>query len=392
MRRRVLVVVQRYGEEVVGGSEQHARLAARRLAERHDVEVATTTALDYWTWAPHFAVGTTAVDGIPVHRFAVASGRAPDFKAFERRVLFEPHDAADEDAWTTKQGPHAPELLEFLHREGGGYDALLFWTYLYEPAARGVPLAPERSGLVSTAHDELPLRLAPYRSLFHLPRAIGYLTPEERALVHREFRNEEVPDVILGTGLEPPRPHDAVEFRRARGLAGPLVLYLGQVSEGKACDELFAAWAAFRDRPGAPAATLVLCGTVRMEILVRDDVLALGRVSDEEKLGALAAADALVLPSRLESLGIVLLEAWQVGTPVLVAAVNPVTAGQVRRAGGGLAYGTPDEFAARLTALLTDRATARQLGARGRAWVERECTLGAFDRRLDELVDLVALQ
>src|SRR5207237_2254175 len=119
-------------------------------------------------------------------------------------------------------------------------------------------------------------------------------------------------------------------------------------------------------------------------------VISLGRVSDEEKLGALAAADALVLPSRLESLGIVLLEAWQVGTPVLVAAVNPVTAGQVRRAGGGLAYGTPDEFAARLTALLTDRATARQLGARGRAWVERECTLGAFDRRLDELVDLVA--
>src|SRR3989442_11334245 len=103
MRRKVLVVVQRYGEGEVGGSEQHARLAARRLAERHDVEAATTTPLDYWTWAPHFAAGTTAVDGIPVHRFAVTSGRAPDFQDFERHVLFEPPAAAGQDAWATKQ-------------------------------------------------------------------------------------------------------------------------------------------------------------------------------------------------------------------------------------------------------------------------------------------------
>ena len=390
MKRRVLVVVQRYGEEVVGGSEQHARLAARRLALRHEVEVATTTALDYWTWAPHYPAAMTAVDGIPVHRFAVESGRASDFKDVERHVLFERHDAADEDDWLARQGPHSPALLEFLHRSGGEYDAVLFWTYIYEPAARGLPLVPERAGLVSTAHDELPLRLLPYRGLFQLPRAIGYLTPEERALVQRTFRNEQVPDVVLGIGLEPPRPGDADAFRRTRRLAGSLVLYLGQVSEGKACDELFAMWAAFRDRPNAPAATLVLCGTVRMDVPARADIAALGRVSDEEKAGALAAADALVLPSRLESLGIVLLEAWQHGTPVLVNAANAVTAGQVRRAAGGTLYATPEEFAARLEALLGDRDAARELGAHGRAWVRAECSLEAFDRRLGELVDLVA--
>src|SRR5438093_11748280 len=109
-----------------------------------------------------------------------------------------------------------------------------------------------------------------------------------------------------------------------------------------------------------------------MEVPDRRDVVALGRIPENEKYAALAAADALVLPSRLESLGIVLLEAWQVGTPVLVAAANPVTAGQVRRAGGGPAYATPDEFAARLTAPLTDRLTAPQLSPPGRAGGERQ--------------------
>src|SRR5438128_2130833 len=63
---RVLVVVQRYGAEVIGGSESHARAMVRRLAMRHSVEVATTTALDYWTWAPHYAAGEDSLDGVRV--------------------------------------------------------------------------------------------------------------------------------------------------------------------------------------------------------------------------------------------------------------------------------------------------------------------------------------
>ncbi len=387
MRRRILVVVQRFGDDVVGGSEHHARIAATRLARRHAVEVATTTALDYWTWAPHYRPGTEHLGDVRVRRFPVARGRSPAFKAFERRALFEPHTLADEYLWLFRQGPDAPELLEFLHREGGSYDAILFYTYIYAPTALGLPLVPERAALIPTAHDELPLGLAPYRVLFHLPRALGFLTPEERDLVRRRFRNEHVPDEVLGIGLDPPPPHSAEEFRRRRGLDGPLVVYVGQVSEGKACDELLVAWDAARADPALGGATLVLIGTVRMALPERPDVVALGRVSDEEKYGALAAASALVLPSHLESLGIVLLEAWQVGTPVLVQARNAVTAGQVARSGGGLTYGSALEFAAALRALL---ANGTEHGARGRAWVERECRWEAFDERLERLVDMAA--
>jgi glycosyltransferase involved in cell wall biosynthesis len=381
---RILVVVQRYGAEVFGGSESHARVVAHRLAMVNEVQVATTNALDYWSWAPHFPVGESLDGPVRVRRFAVTGLRSPAFKDAERHVLFEPHTLADEQGWLALQGPHTPDLLEFLRTEGQSYDAILFYTYIYEPTAAGLPLVPERAALVSTAHDEEPLRLVPYRVLFQLPRAFGFLTPEERDLVHARFHNDQIPSEVLGIGLEPPPWHDPKPFREHYARRGPLVVYLGQVSGGKAVDELLADWITYRENGGS--GSLVLAGTTRMAIPERDDIVALGRVSDEDKYALLEAADALVLPSHLESLGIVLLEAWQVGTPCLVSARNKVTTGQVARAGGGAAYG-PGGFSAALAAVLAKRDA---FGESGRAYVERECTWPAFDARLEQLVDLVA--
>ena len=381
---RILIVVQRYGSEVVGGSESHARVVAQRLAKVNEVEVATTTALDFWTWAPHFAAGESADGPIRVRRFPVVSGRSPAFKEVERHLLFERHTLDDERAWLAAQGPHAPELLEFLHRDGARYDAILFYTYIYEPTAAGLPIVAERAGLISTAHDEEPLRLVPYRALFQLPRAFGFLTPEERDLVQARFANEHIPSEVLGIGLDPPPWHDPAPFRERYEPRGPIVLYLGQVSEGKAVDELVADWVAYRD--GGGRGTLLLAGTQRMPLPARDDIVPLGHVSEEDKYALLEAADALVLPSHLESLGIVLLEAWQVGTPCLVSMRNTVTTGQVRRANGGVAYDRGG-FGGALGDVV---ARGELLGASGRRYVEAECTWPAFDARLEQLVDLVA--
>ncbi len=381
---RILIVVQRYGEEVTGGSEGHARVVADRLATRHAVEVATTTALDYWTWAPRFAPGTTAVDGLPVHRFPVEAGRSPEFKAFESKISSGEHTLADELHWPRVQGPHVPALYEFLQDQRDRYDAFVFYTYIYAPTVLGLPIVPHKAILISTAHDELALGLAPYRALFHLPRAIGYLTPEERALVHRRFRNDQVPDVVLGIGMDPPAAGDGAAFRARHRIDGPLLAYLGQVTAGKGCDELIADWTAYRD--GGGAGTLVLAGNRGLAVPERGDIRALGRVSDAEKADLLAAADALVLPSHLESLGIVLLEAWQAGTPVLVPAWNAITAGQVGRSSGGRTYASHAAFGDELRALLAE-APAR--GDAGRRWVARECAWDAFDARLESLLELV---
>jgi glycosyltransferase involved in cell wall biosynthesis len=289
--------------------------------------------------------------------------------------MLEKHTLADEWDWIEKQGPYCPGLLDHLHRHGTTYSAVIFYTYIYGPTVLGLPLVPDRAVLISTAHDEAALRLAPYRALFHLPRAIGFLTPEERALVRRTFRNEEVPDEVLGTVLDPPGVGDGIAFRARYGIEGPLFVYLGQVSEGKGVDDLLSWWTS-----ASPDATLVLAGAVRMPLPQAKSVRALGRVSESEKWGALAAADALILPSRFESLGIVLLEAWQAGTPVIVRADNPVTAGQVARSGGGWTYTSADELGDRV------RGADRARGERGRDWVAREYAPSRFDDRLDRLI------
>ena len=55
---RLLYVVQRYGEQIAGGAEQHARAFAERLVERdHHVTVLTTCAQSYVDWANAYPRG-----------------------------------------------------------------------------------------------------------------------------------------------------------------------------------------------------------------------------------------------------------------------------------------------------------------------------------------------
>jgi len=385
-----MVVVQRYGDGVAGGAEAHARELVRRLAPHYDVEVVTTTALDYWTWEHALTPGLDKVDGVPVRRFRVERGRARDFRRYERVAFSAERTLDDERAFVEQQGPYVPELLDHVHRRGREVDLSLFFTYIYHPTAYGLPLAPERAVLVPTAHDEPAIGLSVYKPLFHAARAIAFNTEEERAMVHRHFRNARIPNDVVGVGVDVPEDRQGARFRERHGIDGPFFLYVGRIVESKGLPELFRHWARWQDA-SARRATLVLIGHGEMAVPQRADVRHLGALGDQDKYDAYAGCEAFLMPSRLESLSMVTLEAWACGRPTVTSAASPVLASMGRRAGAGLAYGTANELA-EICELLMEKPDVRDgLGRSGASFVRRTYTwTGVVEKYHDLFAEVTA--
>ncbi len=350
----------------------------------------TTCARDYVSWRNEYAEGTEHVDGVPVYRFKTERVRHPrKFDALSQHLYTHPHSYFDEVDWMVQQGPYAPGMFQFLKSHASEYDAVIFYTYLYPTTFLGLQYVPHKSILVSTAHDEPPLYFDIFRMLFHLPKAFLYLTEEEKALVHRTFRNQHIPHETLGTGVATPVTPQPAEFRRKFDISEDFLLYCGRIDEGKGCGQMidfFTRYKATHDT----ALSLVLTGKAAMKIPERRDIRMLGFVSEEDKFQAMSAASVFLMPSQMESLSIVILEAWSVETPTLVNGNCAVLRGQCVRSNGGLYYADYEEFEACLEVLLDDQNLNAALGKNGKAYIEEHYQWDIIDQKLMRIVDEVA--
>ena len=106
-----------------------------------------------------------------------------------------------------------------------------------------------------------------------------------------------------------------------------------------------------------------------------------GWLTEEEKRSALTEAIALVQPSHLESLSIVLMEAWLEGTPAIVASQSDVLREHCEGSGGGLAFADYEDFEAELGRLLEDSELRTSIGAAGRRYVAKTASWGVVKER-----------
>jgi glycosyltransferase involved in cell wall biosynthesis len=423
---KLAFVIQRYGAEVLGGSEHLCRLVAERLAASHDVDVLTTCARDYITWSNEYPEGADRIRGVTVRRFA--SARTRDIEAFNKYsewIYNNAHSRSDEMDWLKQQGPWCPALIEYLRRHQHQYDVLIFFTYLYATTVLGLEVAPSRSILVSTAHDEPAIRLDIFKQVFSSPAALCYLTESERRFVHEQFPDRPLLEEVIGVGVDLPQsnpyprmpsmpPEETEEsvtandgdtsvtpdedsatrgfpshllsrgsvFRRRHRLYGPIALYGGRIDPGKGCEELIQYFSEYVNEGGD--ATLALMGVKLMSLPEEPFIRFAGLLSDRERLQALEAATVVACPSPHESLSLLALEALSVGTPILANARSAVLVEHCVRSNGGLYYGDRDEFVECLKLLIGDDRLRAAMGRNGREYVRRnyrwDVVLGKYER------------
>lgn len=384
---KILAVVQRYGVDIVGGAERLCRGVCEGLAARgHDVEVLTSCARSYRSWANELREGVEPINGVAVRRFRVAEERDIDaFNAASQELFGGGADAEDAEAqraWVRAQGPYAPKLVDHLHGVAGDVDRVLFFTYLYYPTVHGIHTAPERSALVPTAHDEAPIYLEIYEPVFALPAGLIYNTEAEARLARRRFPRRARQEAVIGVGIDRLEALSRAAEPPEEPLSGPrqgsgpapankrsqAILYAGRIEPGKGVGELIEYCRRIRNEGGV-APRLWLIGEVAMEVPEADGIDLLGFVSEEEKVRRMRAADVLVAPSPLESFGIVALEAMAAGTPPLVNAAAQAAVEHCRKANAGLYYRGYREFRGALELLLRDDRLRAAMAKKGASYV-----------------------
>ena len=382
-------VVHRYGTDFAGGSEAHCRHIAERLAATHDVTVLTTCARDHITWRNEYPAGTSMLNGVRVIRFPVARQRSLHRFHDASEIAFSgAASVADQQAWFLENGPESPALVEYLRTDGARFDRVLFWAFRYCEVYQGLPLVASRSILVPTAEEDPLIRMEIVGPWLDQAEGFIFLTPEEQRLVERRLSRTPPPSCVIGSGLEPA----GVAERGALGalpVADPFVLYLGRVDPNKGCETLVRHFERFAREHDTPV-SLVMAGPVNMPLPDHPRIVRLGYVGEAVREALLAQAVALVVPSKYESLSLVLLEGWNRGLPALVNGHCSVLKGQARRANGALYYHNYDEFARAVEYLLEHRDAARQLGQQGRDYVEREYRWPVVMAKIEALLKQVS--
>jgi glycosyltransferase involved in cell wall biosynthesis len=386
---KIAFVVQRYGKEVMGGSELHCRQIAERLVEAgYDCTIYTTTAKDYITWRNEYPSGETLLNGVIIKRFPVERERdIESFNTYSDWIFFNEHTRDDEWKWMEMQGPCSPALLSALEKESDEHDLFIFFTYLYYNTYWGLKKVKGKKVLVPTAHDEPALHLKIMKEVFSAPAAFMFNTLSEKEMLSRLFSFENKYQEIVGVGVEIPKVPNMADFYQRHGIVLPYVLYAGRIEPGKGCEELVAYFMKYYNKN--PKLRLVLIGKLLMKLPFHPGIRYLGFISPPEKNAAMCAALATVHPSSFESLCMAALESMAVQIPIIVQEKTEPLRKHCIEGKSGLYYSNFDEFEAILDLFLEEPRLRKTMGRNGLEYVRENYSWSKVIGKYKKLFDFL---
>lgn len=404
---RILHLIQRY-HPARGGAETLLAEISNHLADQgHAVTVLTSDALDFELfWDPNrrrVAEPAGTVKGVRVLRFPVRHlPAAPLAYPGIRRLLWALslsrvapvallHRLARYTPWT-------PDLWRWLADTGEPFDLAAGMTICFEPFIEAGLRFAQRRGIPFVNYPLTHLGAGPQPAQDSLSRF--YTMRHQVDLVRRSdgviVQTEAERDFYIRRGLPPARVvtagpgiypdevwgGDGRRFRQQHQIQGPIVLGLGTMSADKGTPTTVQAvrrlWQA------GVEVELVLIGAVlapfqrfldRLPAADRARIHLLGPVDDATKRDALAACAMMAMPSRTESFGIVYLEAWLYGKPVIGARTWGVNTLILDGENGRLVpFGDAAALAEVIQDLLAHPEKGATWGAHGRALTLRKHT------------------
>lgn len=206
---------------------------------------------------------------------------------------------------------------------------------------------------------------------------------------------------VVGGGVDPPPPAiDAAQLLQRYQLQSPYALFVGRATFDKGA--IHAVQAIGHLHPSYPDLSLALVGrsTPELEqavrqlpVSARQAIHILGSVGEAEKHALFQEASMLLLPSRAESFGIVMLEAWLHATPVIAAQAGGIL-GVVDDGRNGLLvpFGDVAALAEAIERLLLDEPLRHSLGRQGQEKVRQHYSWDSVAQRTLDVYQTVLQQ
>ncbi len=379
----VVFVLPRFYPYRGGYENSLLSLAKYLVAQGHRATVFTTTADDLEAfWLPQFKTFPEeqfAIDGITVRRFPI------DYNALRRRATrllgLVPY-------WRWKAQHWRPSFrvrglaealravdADLIHVGPLPYNSLMH-AGLHAGELRGIPVVATPCSHLGEPDSNAVRQhyLQPYQValLRHCDKVFSMTTTERDHLHRLGLADQKLAVTPFGIDLQNAVGGDPQFLQGKYSLDGPAVLHLGMKAFEKGSETLVEAMKLLWSR--GSNAWLVMAGPSlsTFDTFIASSgrncprLLNLPPFADEEKRDLLASATIVAQPSRVESLGLVLIEAWANRKPVVAADIE-VSRELVHSSGGGVTvpFGDAQQLAQALENLLRDPAAREAMGAAG---------------------------
>lgn len=336
---RVVQFVHRYPPAVGGAEAWTERLGKYLVRKGHSVAVWTTTAIDLSAFTQNghreTAPGTESADGMTVRRYR------PEFRFPGRKLFLKLASYWPNDNLRAMTQPWAPTSLAMLHDAGESPEVDVVHAVAFPYAAI------LRSALRMAQVARVPFVVTPFihlgdpndpkdwiRRAYLAPHLVAILRQADRVLVQTPTEARAVAELgidsgriaLQGLGVEVSEctggKRDAT--RQAWGVhAGEVVVgHLANLSMEKGTPDVLAAVEMAR-QAGTPVRA-VLAGPEMPNFSQfwkwsgpDDWITRLGPLTDQQRRDFYSGIDIFALPSRSDSFGLVFLEAWANGVPVI---------------------------------------------------------------------------